>query len=136
MLRTIIYINSSVNRYIRAPSAVIETGLICNLKASVMHDRAVLGLNSHHMTVSPCPSPVGHGIIGSPLRKVFSIFEVLETRSLKPYPKAKGFFIFIIVTIVTIIVIIVTIVNLYHHTEKSFQNEWKNGKYIILIYYT
>ena len=28
--------------YIRAPSAVIETGLICKLKASVMPDRVVL----------------------------------------------------------------------------------------------
>ena len=41
------------------PSAVIEIGSICKQKASVMQDRVVLGLNSRHMTVSPCPSPVG-----------------------------------------------------------------------------
>ena len=29
----------------RAPSTVLETGSICRLKASVMHDRVVLGLN-------------------------------------------------------------------------------------------
>ena len=43
--------------YIRAPSAVLQTASICKLKASVMHDRVVLGLNSRHMTV-PCPSPL------------------------------------------------------------------------------
>ena len=47
-------------RCIRAPLAVIETSLICKLKASVMHDRVVLGFNSRHMTVSPCPSPLSH----------------------------------------------------------------------------
>ena len=46
--------------YIRPPSAVVETALICNLKSSVMHDRVVLGLNSRHLTVSPCPSQLGH----------------------------------------------------------------------------
>jgi len=30
--------------YIRAPSAVIETALICKLKTSVIHDRVGLGL--------------------------------------------------------------------------------------------
>ena len=32
------------------PSAVLETGVICQLKASAVHDRVVLGLNSRHMT--------------------------------------------------------------------------------------
>ena len=36
--------------YIRAPSAVIETGLICKLKASVMPDRVVL--EQSHSTFS------------------------------------------------------------------------------------
>ena len=49
--------------YIWAASAVLETGLICKLKASVMHNRAVLGLNTPHMTESPCPSPLGHTTI-------------------------------------------------------------------------
>ena len=40
---------------IRAPSAVIETALICKL-----HDRVGLGLNSRHTNASPCPSPLGH----------------------------------------------------------------------------
>ena len=54
--------NNVVNSYgyIRAPSAVIETALICKLKASVIHDRAGLGLNSHHISASPCPSSLGH----------------------------------------------------------------------------
>jgi len=47
--------------YIRAPSAVLQTASICKLKASVMHDRVGLGLNSRHINASPCPSPLDHG---------------------------------------------------------------------------
>ena len=46
--------------YIRAPSAVIETALICKLKAFVIHHRVGLGLNSRHINANPCPSPLGH----------------------------------------------------------------------------
>ena len=53
----ILYIYICMCMYI---SAVLETALICKMKASVMHDRVVLGLNSRYMTVSQCPSPLGH----------------------------------------------------------------------------
>ena len=38
--------------YIRAPSAVIETRLIFEMKAAAMHYKVALGLNSHPMTVA------------------------------------------------------------------------------------
>ena len=55
--------------YIRAPSAVIETALICKLKAFVIHHRVGLGLNSRHINANPCPSPLGHARPASSLKK-------------------------------------------------------------------
>ena len=46
--------------YIRAPSPIIKTGLICKLKASAMHlIPVVLGLNSRNVTVNRHASSLG-----------------------------------------------------------------------------